>query len=419
MEAGSATGRADLAAFDTSSTSATLVVEDVPEGTYFVRVRARNAAGRSPASNEIVVTVAGTSTCATRPNAPGSLAASAVGSSVMLSWSAPSDGCAPTAYVVEAGSGTGLSNLASVNTGSTTTSFSATDVATGSYYVRVRAANAAGTGDASNEVFFSTGSTTLGACSTWANLQRGSGVPPAPTNVAGQREALYAAGGGIKAVGSKYYAAYFPSGFASAARRRVMVTLHGTGGSPEAEWNDWQTQVAARNWGYLGLKYLNDATGAFDDEPTIYSNLKLTMDDVRASCDLGNAELFLVGFSRGSAEAIPVSYLDLIDRRLFKAVGNNSGAWGPDQQPPSPLPSVAASGNRSAMSGLKFWMYCGELDFVQGWAMCDGTTVARTFLETYGATVAALYRDPTGTHGGLTRNSDALSQMFAYFESVP
>jgi hypothetical protein len=256
------------------------------------------------------------------------------------------------------------------------------------------------------------------SCASWANLQRGSGVPPATGSVVTQRPALFAAGGGIKVVGSKYYAAYFPSGFASASTRRVLVALHGTGGSPEAEWTDWQAQLQTRNWGFLGLKYLDDATGAYDDETTIYANLKATIDDVRASCDFQNTSLFLVGFSRGSAESFPVSYLDLVDRRLLTAVGNNSGSWAPGGQPTATLVAVAARGNRTAMSGLRYWMYCGEQDFVQGWPMCDGMAQARDFVQTYGASVGALYRDPTGTHGGLTRNSDAMSQMFSYFEAL-
>lgn len=420
VEAGSAAGLADLANFDTGNAALSLTVDSVPAGTYYVRVRARNSGGTGVPSNEIVLAVSGTGSCATRPNAPSGLAAAVIGASVQLSWSAPAGGCAATSYAIEAGSAAGLANLANVSTGSAATTFSATGVAAGTYFVRVKAVNAGGQSAASNEVTLTIGTAAPStSCASWANLQRGSGVPPAPSNVASQRSALYGAGGGIKAVGSKYYAAYFPSGFATSARRRVMVALHGTGGSPEAEWNDWQAQVQARNWGYLGLKYLDDATGAYDDELTIYANIKTMIDDVRASCDLANTALFLVGFSRGSAESIPVAYLDLVDRRLVTAVGNNSGAWAPGGAPPPPLPEVAARGNRTAMSGLKYWMYCGELDFVQGWSMCDGMVGARDFLQTYGATVAALYRDPSGTHGGLTRNSSAMSQMFSYFEGLP
>jgi len=57
IQAGSSTGRSDLAVFDTGSTATTQTVTSVPAGTYFVRVRSRNSSGTSAPSNEIVVTV--------------------------------------------------------------------------------------------------------------------------------------------------------------------------------------------------------------------------------------------------------------------------------------------------------------------------------------------------------------------------
>jgi hypothetical protein len=57
VEAGSATGRSDLAVFDTGNPATTLTVTSVPAGTYFVRVRSRNSSGVSAPSNEITVIV--------------------------------------------------------------------------------------------------------------------------------------------------------------------------------------------------------------------------------------------------------------------------------------------------------------------------------------------------------------------------
>ncbi|MCA1586625.1 MAG: S8 family serine peptidase, partial [Acidobacteria bacterium] len=57
LEAGSAPGLANLAVFDTTTPVTTIVVDGVPPGVYYVRIRARTAAGTSSPSTELVVTV--------------------------------------------------------------------------------------------------------------------------------------------------------------------------------------------------------------------------------------------------------------------------------------------------------------------------------------------------------------------------
>lgn len=75
-----------------------------------------------------------------------------------LSWNTPAGGCAPTSYGIEAGSGPGLSNLASTVTGNTVNGFSADGVPDGTYFVRVRGGNVIGFGPASNEIRLVVGS---------------------------------------------------------------------------------------------------------------------------------------------------------------------------------------------------------------------------------------------------------------------
>jgi sugar lactone lactonase YvrE len=162
LEAGSSSGLSDLANTDTGSSLAALTATDVPAGSYYVRVRARSAAGTSAPSNEIVVTVTGTSPCAAAPGAPAALSAVVTGTSLTLTWQAPAGGCAPAAYVIDAGSAPGLSNLASFSTGNNSTSFSAGGIGAGTYYVRVRSSNGGRTSASSNEAQFSVGG---GPCS--------------------------------------------------------------------------------------------------------------------------------------------------------------------------------------------------------------------------------------------------------------
>ncbi|MBZ5555730.1 MAG: hypothetical protein LAO77_00500 [Acidobacteriia bacterium] len=144
IEAGSATGLADLANFGTGNASTTFSASGVGAGRYYVRVRSSNAAGRSAASNEALLVVGGV--CSAPPSAP-ILGAIVNGSTVTLSWTAPSGA---TSFVLEAGSATGLTNLANADVGGAP-SYAATGVGAGTYYVRVRAKNACGTGSPSNE----------------------------------------------------------------------------------------------------------------------------------------------------------------------------------------------------------------------------------------------------------------------------
>src|SRR5262249_26057266 len=85
------------------------------------------------------------------PDAPMGLASSVSGSTVTLSWVAAASGAAPASYVIEAGSFSGGRDFAQ-STGSLATSFLATNVSNGTYFVRVPAANAPGTGAPSHQL---------------------------------------------------------------------------------------------------------------------------------------------------------------------------------------------------------------------------------------------------------------------------
>jgi hypothetical protein len=146
IEAGSSSGAMNLATMPTAG-AATSFSAMAPPGTYYVRVKARNAAGTSAASNEVVVIVGGGGR--TVPAAPVGLTFTRTGSVVSLQWSPPTQGGAPDSYLVEAGSIPGASNLAMFDVGLTTT-ITAT-AAPGTYFVRVRARNTGGVGPASNE----------------------------------------------------------------------------------------------------------------------------------------------------------------------------------------------------------------------------------------------------------------------------
>jgi hypothetical protein len=96
--------------------------------------------------------------CATTPVIPGTpvgFTASATSTAISVQWTGlAAVGCtAAPSYILEIGTATGLSNLANAAVGTVTTiSIPVTGVPAGSYYLRVRATNVAGTSGASNEV---------------------------------------------------------------------------------------------------------------------------------------------------------------------------------------------------------------------------------------------------------------------------
>ncbi len=153
IEAGSAPGLWDLATIATGHSLPAFSANGVAAGTYFVRVRAMNAEWVSRSSNEVRIQVAtGSPGGPGAPGVPQGLAAGARGSSVTMNWTAPATGGSPSSYLIEAGSAPGLADLARITTGNPTTSFVATGVWNGQYFLRVRATNAWGTSAPSNEV---------------------------------------------------------------------------------------------------------------------------------------------------------------------------------------------------------------------------------------------------------------------------
>jgi hypothetical protein len=143
-------GPSDLANFATGNTSTTLTATGVPPGTYFVRVLAANSAGIGAPSQESSLIVLGPIQCTAPPSAPGNLVPLITGTTVILGWSL-STGLV-TSYIVEVGSASGLVDLARVDTGSTAGTATFTTVPRGTYYLRVRGANACGPGSPSSEV---------------------------------------------------------------------------------------------------------------------------------------------------------------------------------------------------------------------------------------------------------------------------
>jgi hypothetical protein len=79
------------------------------------------------------------------------------GAQLTMTWTAPPLGARPTGYVIEGGSAPGARNLANFSTGNTSTSFTASGLGAGTYFVRMRSQNTFGAGATSLEQAFVVG----------------------------------------------------------------------------------------------------------------------------------------------------------------------------------------------------------------------------------------------------------------------
>jgi predicted phage tail protein len=141
-----------------------------PPGTYYVTVAAANAFGTSGPSNEERVDLG-----CTPPGTPTAFSSNVTGNTVLFSWGPPTTGGAATSYLLEVGRLSGATDFRfSLNA----TTFSATGAPNGTFFARVMAVNACGTGDASEEktLVIPGACLPLGATSTPTTTVSGSNV---------------------------------------------------------------------------------------------------------------------------------------------------------------------------------------------------------------------------------------------------
>jgi len=111
---------------------------------FYTRMKSSNASGLSGPSNEVLVSVG-------VPNPPQNLVGTVSGTTINLSWQAPSGGVPATGYVLEVGSGPGQT-AKSIPLPLTQTTLSSPGAAATTYYIRIRAASGTNKGAPSNEV---------------------------------------------------------------------------------------------------------------------------------------------------------------------------------------------------------------------------------------------------------------------------
>jgi hypothetical protein len=148
LEAGSVPGGADLAVVQTVGPQMSLTFPGIPPGVYHARVRGISVAGAGAPSNELAIAVR---ECTQTPPVPASFGAAVKGRLVTLSWAVSGTADGPTQFVIEAGSASGLADLAILDVEGALRGL-IVEAPPGTYFVRMRALNACGGSVASDEI---------------------------------------------------------------------------------------------------------------------------------------------------------------------------------------------------------------------------------------------------------------------------
>ena len=150
LEGGSAPGLADFGTANVGGATS-FSAGGVPDGTFWLRLRAVNGAGTGPPSADLALVMRSGGGCVGLPLAPILWAATVAGNHVALAWTPAAEGTTPASYVLVAGSSPTLTNVAVINLGSAASSVSGA-VPDGTYFLRVAGRSGCGVGPLSNEV---------------------------------------------------------------------------------------------------------------------------------------------------------------------------------------------------------------------------------------------------------------------------
>ena len=209
-------------------------------------------------------------------------------------------------------------------------------------------------------------------------------------------------GGGVIPVGdNRFSIVWFPDDWEQRSDRTLVVTLHGSGGCTEPNYQWWTERTAGHQYAVVSLQYAEeDPIGGdllFDNGAQIYENLRTALSDLRAHCPLADTSLALHGFSKGSARAVELALMDRAPdgMKTFAAFVADSGTGFAESG--GEIPPYLQNAPPGAYSGAHFWLYCGELD--HGGQTCTDMDRLAPIIHDLSGTVDALYKNPSGGHG--------------------
>jgi len=203
---------------------------------------------------------------------------------------------------------------------------------------------------------------------------------------------------------------------------RVMVLLHGTGGTAYDEVADEISMAKKHGYALIGIQWLDKKTGRYDSAEKINRIVEKALSFYKKH----NGSLKTValsGFSRGGAISYEVAYLDNQGENNLKLIIAHSGGIPLDNvvapredNTPGKFYSDLTTG-RLGNSGFKdkdFFLYAGCQDKQWGSTMCEKMEYTKGVIEKNGGSVVGCIIDQQGKHGGYRSNQSYHEQAIQF-----
>lgn len=205
---------------------------------------------------------------------------------------------------------------------------------------------------------------------------------------------------------------------------RVMVLLHGTGGTAYDELKDELASARKHKYMIVALQWLDRGTGRYLEGETVHRLAERALHDVAARHGADPDKAALSGFSRGGAVSYETAWRDACAHRHFRLVICISGGVPADRTVPAGdggRPGVFFAKLNSgelgpdAMKGCRFFLYSGDRDEQWGGRMSAQMVHAQRVLPEAGAQVVEWVREPQGGHMGYRTIPGVHEKAVAHF----
>lgn len=212
--------------------------------------------------------------------------------------------------------------------------------------------------------------------------------------------------------GKQYFYYGAPAGQNNASPKKILITLHGTEGSAEKDYEIWKPSLDPK----FALASLNwwDGSG---EQTSDYSTPEVINTQIHEFLSTQgytkNDVVVLEGFSRGSANSYSVVAHDRASTSPLIDVAVSSSGGSQDAYYQLATKSISTKAQSKIFTGVYWILACGNKDPNPSRDGCEGMEKSKAFVTEKGAVVLGLLSDPNAGHGALnTSKLNLTKQMF-------